>query len=284
VSDDVTRPSVTRPPRLARPLDEQDLRGGRLHQDDGSPSHWITRSSTSRSPAPLLRLRGRAGRRSGSPSQPQVSLRLRRPERGAAEGAPSSAQGRLPILSACAEAWEAPSPGAVSALQSDGHARRSRRDGAGTRQAPAESWLHGVRGPLSGACSCARAAAAGMRPWSTRLSVPISLAPELRVAPGQPDRWTLNTQVLKPALSSTNGHQHRSRQLDSIRTFSPILATPPVTCGLGEPCPVGEHAGVVAVRPWRRRGPARIVVVGGRALGWRDLKSACLRCAEGWLR
>jgi hypothetical protein len=175
VSDDVTRPSVTRPPRLARRLDEQDLRGGRLHQDDGSPSHSITRSSTSSGPAPLLRLRGRAGRRSGSPSQPQVSLRLRRPERGAAQGAPSSAQGWLPILSAFAKAWKAPSPGAVSALQPDGHPRGSRRDGAGARQAPAESWLHGVRGPLRrGLQLRASCRSPGMRPWSTRLSVPIS--------------------------------------------------------------------------------------------------------------
>ncbi len=100
------------------------------------------------SPAPLLRLRGGAGRRSRFPAQPRVSLRLRRPERGAAEGAPSSAQGRLSILSLCAKAWEAPSPRAVSTLQPDGHARGSRRHGAGTRQTPAASWLHGVRGPL----------------------------------------------------------------------------------------------------------------------------------------
>jgi hypothetical protein len=97
---------------------------------------------------PLLRLRGRAGRRSRSPPQPQVSLPLRRPERGAAQAAPSSAQGWLPILSVCAQAWEAPSPRAVPELQSDNHARRSRRSGAGARQAPAESRLYGVWRPL----------------------------------------------------------------------------------------------------------------------------------------
>jgi hypothetical protein len=70
-------------------------------------------------------------------------------ERSAAQGAPSPAQGRLSILSVCAQARQAPSPAAVSALQSDGHARGSCRDGAGTRQAPAQSWLHGVRRPLS---------------------------------------------------------------------------------------------------------------------------------------
>ena len=101
------------------------------------------------SPAPLLRLRGRVGRRSRSSAQPWISLRLRRPERSAAERTPSSAQGRLPLLSLCPKAWEASSSKAVSALQSDGHARRSRRHGAGTRSAPAESRLHGVRRPLS---------------------------------------------------------------------------------------------------------------------------------------
>jgi hypothetical protein len=36
--------------------------------------------------------------------------------------------------------------------------------------------------------------------------------------------------MLKPALSSANGHQRRKRQLDSLRTFSPILVSLPVTC------------------------------------------------------
>jgi hypothetical protein len=117
----------------------------------------------------------------------------------------------------------ASSPGAVSALQPDGHPRRSRRDGAGARQAPAESRLHGVRGPLSGACSCANCCSPWMRPWSTPLSLPVSLAPDLGVAPGQPYRWTLNQRwrmrtlaswdhigKLEPALSSTNGHWRRN--------------------------------------------------------------------------
>jgi hypothetical protein len=140
-------PSV-RSCRLARRARRAGPARRTLAQDDESPNRSITRSPTRSSPAPLLRLRGRAGRRRRSPPQPRVSLPLRRPERGAAEGAPSSAQGRLPILSVCAKAWQAPSPRAVSALQSDGHARRSRRSGAGARQAPAEPWLHGLRRPL----------------------------------------------------------------------------------------------------------------------------------------
>jgi hypothetical protein len=122
--------------------------GGWRAEAGGNHGHSITRGPTRNSRAPLLRLRGRVGRRGRPPPQPSVPLRLRRPERAATAGAPSPAQGRLPILSVRAEAWEAPSPRAVSAFQSDGHARRSGRSGAGTRQTPAESWLHGVRRPL----------------------------------------------------------------------------------------------------------------------------------------
>jgi hypothetical protein len=38
-----------------------------------------------------------------------------------------------------------------------------------------------------------------------------------------------HSRVLKPALSSTDGHQRRNRQLDSLRTFLPIQAAPQVT-------------------------------------------------------
>jgi len=42
--------------------------------------------------------------------------------------------------------------------------------------------------------------------------------------------WLGPPLMLKPALSSANGHQRRKRQLDSLRTFSPILVSLPVTC------------------------------------------------------
>jgi hypothetical protein len=58
------------------------------------------------------------------------------------------------------------------------------------------------------------------------------------MTPGQLNRWALNQwwkvrmmaswvhlRVLKPALSSTNGHWRRNRQLDSLRTLSAISAT-----------------------------------------------------------
>jgi hypothetical protein len=58
------------------------------------------------------------------------------------------------------------------------------------------------------------------------------------MTPGQLNRWALNQwwkvrmlaswvhlRVLKPALSSTNGHWRRNRQLDSLRTLSAIPAT-----------------------------------------------------------
>jgi hypothetical protein len=141
---------------------------GTLTHDDRSSSHPSTRGPASSSPAPLLRLRGRTGRRGGSPPPPQVSLPLRRPERGTTDRAPSSAQGGLSILSVCAQARQAPSSRAVSALQSDGHARGSHRDGAGTRQAPAESWLHGVRRPLWQRLGSQGAATTRARPGRSR--------------------------------------------------------------------------------------------------------------------
>jgi len=102
------------------------------------------------------------------------------------------------------------------------------------------------------------------------------------MVPGQPNRWTLDQWwkvlmlagwdhiwLLKPALSSTNGHQHRSRQLDSIRTFSPILATPPVTCGSASLvlwanmlASSQSILGVVAVRAHRCRRWSRLRLVG----------------------
>jgi hypothetical protein len=97
-------------------------------------------------------------------------------------------------LSVCAEAWEAPSPGAVSALQPDRHARGSRRDGW-SRNSPGTCGIVATR--CTGATEAglqlrASCCSPRMQPWSTRPSVPISLAPDLGVAPGQPDRWTLN--------------------------------------------------------------------------------------------
>jgi hypothetical protein len=49
--------------------------------------------------------------------------------------------------------------------------------------------------------------------------------------------WPVGTtSLLKPALSSINGRERRNRQLDSLRTFSPILVALPVRRAL----PVGE--------------------------------------------
>jgi hypothetical protein len=55
--------------------------------------------------------------------------------------------------------------------------------------------------------------------------------------------------VLKPALSSINGRERRNRQLDSVRTFFPILGSLLMTCRLGDSPPASqvEAPSVVAV-------------------------------------
>ncbi len=60
----------------------------------------------------------------------------------------------------------------------------------------------------------------------------------------------------KPALSSTKGNWRRSRQLDSVRTSLPILTTAS-DLRTRRALAGGEHAGVIAVRPWRGRGRAQ---------------------------
>jgi hypothetical protein len=80
------------------------------------------------------------------------------------------------------------------------------------------------------------------------------------MTPGQPNCWTLKqgwkVRMLagwghlrgpEPALSSMNGSERRKRQLDSVRTLSPILVALPVTCDTAS-LAGGRVANVVAVR------------------------------------
>jgi len=179
-----------------------------LAEDDGSPGSSITRSPTRSSAAPLLHLRGRAGRRGGSPSRPQVSLPVRRPERGAADGAPSSAQGWPPILSVCAKAWEAPSPRAVSAPST--RWPRATKPSRWSRNSP------GACGIVATRCTAATEPESGPRGAATRrLGVGHELRRGQRPQVGRarhvcrfryPSRLTLAWRLAsRTAAPSTNG-------------------------------------------------------------------------------
>lgn len=151
------------------------------------------------------------------------------------------------------------------------------------RQARAEPWLHRVRRPLP---------------------IPIPLAPDLGVTPGQPNRRTLNqrrkVRMLaswghlrgpEPALSSMNGSERRKRELDSLRTLSPILVALPVPCDTaslaGGRVPMSSRSEVHRCIWWSRheRQPAELQALRGPFADVRAARRVLrehqgLRCAE----
>jgi hypothetical protein len=116
--------------------------------------------------------------------------------------------------------------------------------------------------------------------WSTPVTPLVARTPGLRVAPGQPNHRTFNqwwkVRMLAgwghlrgpaPALSSMNGSERRSRQLDSLRTLVTHPGRAASALRHGEPCRVGECQ--------CRRGPRCIVVAGGCATS--DRRWSCKR-------
>ncbi len=112
-----------------------------------------------------------------------------------------------------------------------------------------------------------------------------------RVVEGSYAGWLGAPLMLKPALSSMNGSERRKRQLDSLRTLSPILVALPVACDTASLAdgrvPMSSRSEVHRCSWWSRhkRQPAELQALRGPYAGVRAARRVLrehqgLRCAE----